>query len=108
MSVKFAFTKNWINYFRGGTYDTETLVSYLTAMGEMKTKYLYLAGTERFRGRVRSANMKYLVKKFVQYLDQVHSCRSKEGSPSKTVGASKQHNHPVSQGSRQREHLDEK
>ena len=74
----------------------------------MKTKYLYLAGTERFRGRVRSANMKYLVKKFAQYLDQVHSCRSKEGSPIKTLGASKQYDHLVSQSSQQQEHLDEK
>ena len=43
-------------FLRGGTYDTETLVSYLTAMGEMETKYLYLAGTERFRSRVRWEN----------------------------------------------------
>ena len=52
-----SFYQNFRFFLRGGTYDTETLVSYLTAMGEMETKYLYLAGTERFRGRVRWENV---------------------------------------------------
>ena len=40
-------------------------------------------------------------------LNQVHSCRSKKRSSIKTAGASKQHDHLVSQGSHRQECLDE-
>ena len=94
-----SFYQNFRFFLRGGTYDTETLVSYLTAMGEMETKYLYLAGTERFRGRVRwekNISGREQIRFF-----QVHSCWSKKGSPIKTPGASKQHHHLVSQSYQQ-------